>query len=282
MKGASGPHLAFDPDAAPHHPDELRHDGEAEPGSPVLARCGSVGLREGFEDQAHLLCRDADPRVRDGHAEDEGIVPARLARDPHGDLAPLGELDRVPDEVHHDLAEPSGVAEHARRDLARHVGGELQPFAAGVDRERLQRVAQRVARAEGDRFELELSRLDLREVEDVVDDREQGVRRGLDRLDVLALLGREVGLEHELGHSQDPVHGRSDLVAHVGEELGLEARGLERAAGRAVDLLLGVDALGDVAGDPEADGRAAGRHERNGPRVHPPPRSAKPRDLELQ
>ena len=42
---------------------------------------------------------------------------------------------------------------------------------------------------------------------------------------VLALLGGEVGVEHELGHADDAVHRRADLVAHVGQELALRAVG---------------------------------------------------------
>ena len=49
----------------------------------------------------------------------------------------------------------------------------------------------------------------------------------------LALLRGERGVEDQLGHAEDRVHRRADLVAHVGEELALGAirrlRGLARA-----------------------------------------------------
>ena len=44
---------------------------------------------------------------------------------------------------------------------------------------------------------------------------------------VLTRLRRELGAQGKLRHTDDAVHGRADLVAHVGQELGLEARGLE-------------------------------------------------------
>ena len=43
---------------------------------------------------------------------------------------------------------------------------------------------------------------------------------------VVALLGVELGVEQQLGHADDAVHRRADLVAHVGEELALDAIGL--------------------------------------------------------
>ena len=86
---------------------------------------------------------------------------------------------------------------------------------------------------EGDRIELELASLDLREVEDVVDHRQQRAGGVADREQVVALIGGQRGVERELGHADDAVHRRADLVAHVGEELAL-------GAARVLGLALGA------------------------------------------
>jgi hypothetical protein len=86
-------------------------------------------------------------------------------------------------------------------------------------------------------LELELARLDLRVVEDVVDHVEQGVSARANYLGELALLGGQLRIEEEAGHADHSVHRRSDLVAHGGEEgalclcrrLGLLAGTLELA-----------------------------------------------------
>jgi hypothetical protein len=82
-----------------------------------------------------------------------------------------------------------------------------------------------VAQAEVDLLEVELAGLDLREVEDVVDDAEQAVGRALDEGEVFALLVVQRGVEGEVGHAEDGVHRRADLVAHVGQEVALRAAG---------------------------------------------------------
>ena len=81
------------------------------------------------------------------------------------------------------------------------------------------------ARAERERLLLELDApgLHLREVEDVVDDRQQGVARGADRLRVVALVIVELRVEHQAAHPDDRVHRRPDLVAHRREERALGA-----------------------------------------------------------
>ena len=78
-------------------------------------------------------------------------------------------------------------------------------------------------------FHLDAARLDLREVEDVVDDREQALAAAADRVDAGALVPGERRLQQERGHPDHPVHRGADLVAHVGEELGLRAGGLLEA-----------------------------------------------------
>jgi hypothetical protein len=60
-------------------------------------------------------------------------------------------------------------------------------FAIGLDT---------LTRTELFRFEVQLARLDLREIQDVVQDREQGVGRAFGGRDFLTLLGAERRLQH--------------------------------------------------------------------------------------
>src|SRR4029078_3209165 len=82
---------------------------------------------------------------------------------------------------------------------------------------------QGLAWIEVDAFQRQLARPDLREVEDVVDDRDEAGGRPLDLLAVLALLRGERGLEQEADGTDHAVHRRADLVADRGQEgaLGL-------------------------------------------------------------
>jgi len=88
-------------------------------------------------------------------------------------------------------------------------------------------------------FEFELTSFDLGEVEDVVDDRQQGLGAAMDGSREVLLLGGELGAEQEIGHAQHAVHGRADLVAHIGKELTLGAAGF-------LGGILGGGEFGDV------------------------------------
>ena len=171
------------------------------------------------------------------------MAVCRARRPPIGDvdathLALLGELDRVADQIDQDLPQPAGIADQRRR--ARRVARsqrQLQALRAGRARPGASscRRARRAGRSRRC-VEVELARLDLREVENVVDDRAAASRPTTCTMSRYSRCSAvELGVERQLRHADDAVHRRADLVAHVGQEFALGAAG---GLGR----LLGLDA----------------------------------------
>src|SRR6185369_1853190 len=111
---------------------------------------------------------------------------------------------------------------HARID----EDHQIKILLGGLGPEELHRLLDALPEIEWARLELDLARLDLRKVEDVVDDREQALPGTANDLRTVELLARERRVEQERGHADHAVHGRADLMAHIGQELGLRARGL--------------------------------------------------------
>ena len=99
-----------------------------------------------------------------------------------------GELDRVGDEVGEHLLEAEAVADDLQPRAALDERAQLEPLAAGVLGQQLDGVVDRVGEVELGVLELDLAGLDLRQVEDVVDDRQQGVGRGAHHRGVALLL----------------------------------------------------------------------------------------------
>ena len=127
-------------------------------------------------------------------------VPAPLgllAPRAQDDLARLGELDRVVQQVQQDLPQPAArrrraIVGRARADLARHLDALARRHRADQVDHGLDAVAQRRTGASSSSM---LAGLDLREVQDVVDDREQRLAAVRDGGRVLLLLVVEVGLQ---------------------------------------------------------------------------------------
>jgi hypothetical protein len=163
-------------------------------------------------------------------------------------LALLRELDGVAHEVEEHLAEPAGVADQRIGHVLLDLADQFQPLLVGAHGQRAQGGAQHGAQREIGRVQFQAAGVDLGEVQEVVDDPEEGVRRRLDRRQVLPLLGRQLGVQRQLGHAEDGVHGGADLVADVGQELVLGTVGRLRRLLGPPQLLLGLLALGHIDG----------------------------------
>src|SRR2546428_620832 len=218
----SAPHFALHPQAAAVELDELSCQGETETGALAFAR-GVADLAELLEDRVLVLWRDADPGVGDRHLD--GAVRGQRT---HVDPAALGrEFHGVGQQIQEHLLELALVGDDVLERLVdRQV--EREPVAHGSFAYQRERVLERHTEIERPGVQLHPSRLDLREVEDVVDQREQVAPRGQDDADVLGLLVVQLAehavVEH-LREADDRVEGRAELVGHVGEELGLVAAG---------------------------------------------------------
>ena len=79
-------------------------------------------------------------------------------------------------------------------------------------------------------FEVEAAGLDLREIEDVVDDLQERRGRIAHGAECIALVGAERRALQHVDHAQHAVHRRADLVAHRGKEGRLGLVGVLRLA----------------------------------------------------
>src|SRR5262249_31016349 len=97
--------LGFNPDPPTVHLDDALSDRKAQAGPALRARDRTVGLVKFLEDLGLIGCGDTRPCIADGHRE----CPVRC-RWFDRDLALVGELDRVADQVEQDLGEPPSVS----------------------------------------------------------------------------------------------------------------------------------------------------------------------------
>ena len=186
----------------------------------------SVGLLERLEDRLLLVAGDAHATVADEVVQIHVVRRQGSLLDLDENLAALRELDRVAHKVDEHLPQAARIADGHIRHVRQHVTDQFEFLLLCAQRERFQQLGEVIADRERNLFQLELPHLDLREVENVVEDAQQRVRRALHHRQILALFEREARVERELGHADDAVERRADLVAHVGQELALGLVGL--------------------------------------------------------
>ena len=196
----------------------------------VLAARRAAAALEGLEDPLALLLGDADPRV--AHA-DVHLARCHAPRVDRDRPAVRRELDRVAEQVEHHLLELQLVARH-RADLGRHVQLQRDALALGALAHHRDAVLEQLARAStAPELELHPPGLDLRQVEDLVDELEQMAPRVADVADVLLLALVELAehaVQQHVGEADHRVERRAQLVRHAGEELRLVPARRPRAA----------------------------------------------------
>jgi hypothetical protein len=237
---------AFDADLAAHHFDDLFGDGEAEAGAAVFAGGGTVGLGKGVKEVREGGGGDTDAGIFDGEEEGDMGFGLGLEADAGDDLAMVGEFDGIDDEVGDDLTEAAGVAAELGGDIGIDEEHEFDVFFFGAVGEEFDGAFGGGEQIEVEGFEVEFTGLHFGEVEDVVDDGEEGFGAIFDGFEEAVLFGVERGVLEENGHADDAVEGGADFVADVGEELGFDAGGFEGFVSGAGEFLFEAFPFGDI------------------------------------
>src|SRR5690606_29212169 len=209
--------LTVDRDRALHRLDDALRDGQPQPGTAVAAGATAFGLLELTENALDVRLLEPRPGVVDGNRQLRPF-PEFLDADLDQNAADLGELDGVADQVEKHLAQTSRVENRLFRDLRRDVAAESDIAGVRTGRHQLDRVLDQLAERCLLRLEFELSRLDLRKVEEVLDQRKQRAGRGRHGANISSLLGRQLSACQQLGHADDAIHRRADFVADGGQE----------------------------------------------------------------
>ena len=144
------------------------------------------------------------------------------------------KLDRIAGKVHNDLPQSSGISDQNVRDFRSDSASQFDPLTRRSRRQRVSGIADAVAQAERDRFEFELSGLDLREVENVVEQSQQRVGRLAHHIEIVALVCLKSGTGQQLCHPNDTVHWRADFMTHVGKKFAFRS---VRRFGRLTSLM---------------------------------------------
>src|SRR6516165_2944088 len=140
-----------------------------------------------------------------------------------GDLARIGELDGIANEIDQHLRQAAAIS-MTRRQFGSKLELERELF---VGRQRLQRTAHGlgdVLNAVIGKFENQLAGLDLGQIKHVIDESKQVLAVGLYSFEYAQhLLGRLTvsAVRHQFSVAQDGIERRAQLVAHIGEELRL-------------------------------------------------------------
>ena len=148
----------------------------------------------------------------------------------------MGELDGVAQQVGQYLLEAQGIATQAERHVTVDQADQLNLFLVRRRCQHGQGFLDQIAQVERQVVEHQLARLDLREVENLVDDVLQALGRFADGVQVFDLARGHFGALQQVAEAEDTVERRAQLMTHVGEKLGFDSAGLLGSLARHVQF----------------------------------------------
>ena len=127
----------------------------------------------------------------------------------------------------------AGPALNALKDeitsaLAAKKAGQADAALLGARGEKFTKSLGHVFQAEGFMLKFEPSGFDLGEIENVIDQAQQGMAGPAHRLNIICLLRRQGGLAQKGGDANAAIHGRADLMADVSNKRGFQLARLGR------------------------------------------------------
>ncbi len=180
-------------------------------------------MREPLEQAGQLPPRQARSRV--DHIEAEFAAGAVVAGE-QANPAPLGELHRIAHEVQQNLTQAIRIGHHQRREGRLALAQQVDPLGCRLAPADGRHVPHHLRRRHRDRTDLDLTGLELGEVQHIVDRGEQGLAGAAHAADIAPPVLAQSALAFEqIGEADHGRERRPQLMAHVGEELRLHGRG---------------------------------------------------------
>ena len=211
-------------DAAPHGQRAAHEfhkplaDGKPEPRAAETAGGGFVHLHERAENAPYFRFGDADAAITDHKLQPHARVGGIHHTDAQADRPLVGKLHGVVAQIEKDLPDAQGVAHKQQRHIRGDLQRKLKPFPLGFRKHYCGKDTKLFLEIKGSAGQFQLVGLDLGQIKDIVEDAEQGRARFADPGNVFILLRGQIRLQGQIGKADDRVHGRPQLVAHVGEE----------------------------------------------------------------
>ena len=222
----------LDTEITVHQLHQLARDDQ--PQAPAMAcRCKKVmTVDRSIEQRIALIRFERTPAVLHGNAQARALGRS-VDRGDQQHLTLVGLLEGILQQVEQGLAQASRISGHDLRQLRLDKADQLDLLLFGLGAEDAQTVFDQCVEIELDVIQLNLAGFQLGNVENLVDQIEQLVAGTMDRLDVVALLGRQRCAQQQFAHAQHAIHWRSQFMADLGQEigLGLEFRAAHRRSG---------------------------------------------------
>ena len=255
-EGRSFTLLALAVYAASHQIDHLLCDGQSEPGALNTVHPAVCLARKRLIHVCHKFRTHADAGIRDpvGQPHTAGLLAFRLAHVHADTSAGFRVFNGIGKDIDVDLIQPKLVG--VEIFFFHPTGAEIELDILFLDHRlgEVHEIFHRLDEGEGLRAEIQLSALDLGNVQDIVDQGEQMIAGQRDLPQIFSYRFRisEI-LFRDRREADDRVHRRADIVGHCRKKIGFRFVGRRRFPGRRLELLVEINDHGQIKNEQDQE-----------------------------
>ena len=212
--------FAVHADAPPHALHQTLANHQAKPRAAELAGCRCIYLGKVSKQLAQ--CDFGDPDARVLHLKKQ---PIATDPDAHPDFARPREFDGIACQVKQDLPDAKAVSQVVAIQSGVKVNREGNAFLFGPHGQYRRNGVRQHRHRERMQVIVHAPRLNLGQIENVIDDGEQRFARHRNVMRKTALLSIQLGIQQQPRHANHTIHRRANFMRHIGKKLGFFTAG---------------------------------------------------------
>ena len=218
-EGRADAQRAVEVNLTAHQSDQPAGNRQAQTGAAKLARRRPVGLLKGVENPRLRIGRDTDPLVTHGEIQRQRIGRSGALADRQRHLALLGKFDGIAHQIEQDLLQAQRIAQQLTLGKLRcHLVAQTHARRTDFGDQQAIEIGDQFSDREWCFLEGHFLGVDLRQIENVIEQIEQVVGGVGNLVQLVALAGVDVAATEHVGHADNGVHRGTQFVAHIGQE----------------------------------------------------------------
>ena len=137
----------------------------------------------------------------------------------------IRKFDGIVDEIEQDLPQAYGVSQYSIRNTRCNAIGQFNAFFVCFHAHDFQWLVHEMPETEGCPFEFQSTGFNFGKIKNIVNDRQQRIRRRFDDVQVVPLIGRQIRVEHQFHKAYNGIQRGTDLMAHACQKFAFGSAG---------------------------------------------------------
>ncbi len=152
-------------------------------------------------------------------------------------LSGIGKFRRIVGDIEQNLLDSDIIPQQLIGQIRRNIEDQFNILSLQSRHNNIGNIADNGHRLIIFHIDIHFTGFDFGKVEDIIDDRQKRLPCFLDLTDIVSGRRRKILAHRHFRHTDDRIHGRTDFMAHICQEIGLHIRGTLHIRRRLMNII---------------------------------------------